>query len=52
MWSALFALAVAATKANALLRFPCAQLTVMRSDPLINPGAVGQHLHQVIGGNR
>ncbi|KAI0682529.1 hypothetical protein C8T65DRAFT_624476 [Cerioporus squamosus] len=51
MWSALLALALAATKANALLRFPCSQLTVVRSDPLINPGTVGAHLHQVVGGD-
>ncbi|KAH7103793.1 hypothetical protein BKA62DRAFT_27292 [Auriculariales sp. MPI-PUGE-AT-0066] len=36
---------------HGLLRFPCSQLTVMRVDPLINPGGVGAHLHQVIGGS-
>ncbi|KIO27670.1 carbohydrate-binding module family 1 protein, partial [Tulasnella calospora MUT 4182] len=44
-------LALAALQANALLRFPCAQLTVTRSDPLISPGKVSAHLHQVVGGN-
>ncbi|KAI0774625.1 hypothetical protein BD413DRAFT_611651 [Trametes elegans] len=48
MCSALLAFVLAAVNgANALLRFPCSQMTVVRSDPLINPGNVGQHLHQV-----
>ena len=40
--------------ANAgLLRFGCAQLTVQRLDPLVNPGAnPSPHLHQIIGGVR
>ncbi|KAH8638689.1 hypothetical protein IG631_06459 [Alternaria alternata] len=34
-----------------LLRFGCAQLTVQRLDPLVNPGAnPSPHLHQIIGG--
>ncbi|EJD53392.1 hypothetical protein AURDEDRAFT_54220 [Auricularia subglabra TFB-10046 SS5] len=52
MWSALLAFALAASQANALLRFPCSQLTVLRSDPLVNPGTAGAHLHQVIGGSQ
>jgi hypothetical protein len=38
--------------ANAgLLRFGCAQLTVQRLDPLVNPGSnPSPHLHQIIGG--
>jgi hypothetical protein len=38
--------------ANAgLLRFGCAQLTVQRLDPLVNPGAnPSPHIHQIIGG--
>jgi hypothetical protein len=36
-----------------LLRFGCAQLTVQRLDPLVNPGAnPSPHLHQIIGGVR
>lgn len=40
------------TPANAgLLRFGCAQLTVQRLDPLVNPGAnPSPHIHQIIGG--
>ena len=40
--------------ANAgLLRFGCAQLTVQRLDPLVNPGSnPSPHLHQIIGGVR
>ncbi|KAK4228702.1 hypothetical protein QBC38DRAFT_414278 [Podospora fimiseda] len=38
--------------ASALLRFGCAQLTVQRLDPLVNPGqSPSPHLHQIIGGN-
>ncbi|KAL1732013.1 hypothetical protein EV714DRAFT_248189 [Schizophyllum commune] len=52
MWSTLLALALAVPQlAQGLLRFPCAQTTVVRSDPLVNPDSVGQHLHQVVGGN-
>lgn len=36
-----------------LLRFGCAQLTVQRLDPLVNPGSnPSPHLHQIIGGVR
>ncbi|KAH7076304.1 hypothetical protein FB567DRAFT_452124 [Paraphoma chrysanthemicola] len=35
-----------------LLRFGCAQLTVQRLDPLVNPGSnPSPHIHQIIGGN-
>uniref|UniRef100_A0A0W0G5K1 Putative carbohydrate-binding module family 1 protein n=1 Tax=Moniliophthora roreri TaxID=221103 RepID=A0A0W0G5K1_MONRR len=50
MWSALFAFTLLASHANALLRFPCAQHTVTRADPLISPGEVSAHVHQVVGG--
>jgi hypothetical protein len=34
-----------------LLRFGCAQLTVQRLDPLVNPGSnPSPHIHQIIGG--
>jgi len=46
----LVALALAAP-ASALLRFGCSQLTVVRVDPLVNPGQTpSPHLHQIIGG--
>ena len=32
------------------LRFPCSQLVTERLDPLVNPGQVSPHLHQIIGG--
>jgi hypothetical protein len=36
-----------------LLRFGCAQLTVQRLDPLVNPGSnPSPHIHQIIGGVR
>ncbi|TFK20052.1 hypothetical protein FA15DRAFT_578117, partial [Coprinopsis marcescibilis] len=36
---------------NALLRFPCSQLVVERFDPLVTPGIVSPHVHQIVGGN-
>ncbi|KAJ3545035.1 hypothetical protein NMY22_g2587 [Coprinellus aureogranulatus] len=38
--------------ALALLRFPCAQLVTERLDPLVTPGKVSPHLHQIVGGVR
>ncbi|TEB27280.1 hypothetical protein FA13DRAFT_1634758 [Coprinellus micaceus] len=38
--------------AHALIRFHCAQLVTERLDPLVTPGIVSPHLHQVIGGVR
>ncbi|TFK23865.1 hypothetical protein FA15DRAFT_656355 [Coprinopsis marcescibilis] len=35
---------------SALIRFPCAQLVTERFDPLVTPGQVAPHLHQIIGG--
>jgi len=37
--------------ANAFIRFPCSQLVTERFDPLVNPGSVSPHLHQIVGGN-
>ncbi|KAJ2913869.1 hypothetical protein MD484_g6536, partial [Candolleomyces efflorescens] len=33
------------------LRFPCSQLVTERLDPLVTPGQISPHLHQIIGGN-
>lgn len=49
-WTSTVALALLAP-ANALLRFPCAQLVIDRLDPLVTPGmAPSPHLHQIVGG--
>ncbi|KAJ3512312.1 hypothetical protein NMY22_g15371 [Coprinellus aureogranulatus] len=51
---ALLSAAIAAAGINnvqALIRFACSQLVVERIDPLVTPGVVSPHLHQVIGGN-
>ncbi|KAK4445245.1 hypothetical protein QBC34DRAFT_472838 [Podospora aff. communis PSN243] len=38
--------------AQELMRFGCAQLTIDRIDPLVNPGTIpSPHLHQLVGGN-
>ncbi|KAJ2927857.1 hypothetical protein H1R20_g9240, partial [Candolleomyces eurysporus] len=53
-WGSLLTAAVVATalpQAHALIRFACSQLVVERLDPLVTPGVVSPHLHQVIGGN-
>ena len=35
-----------------MLRFGCAQVSIDRIDPLVNPGqAPSPHLHQIVGGN-
>jgi len=50
-WSLTLAALGLVAPTSALLRFGCAQLTVQRLDPLVNPGqAPASHLHQIIGG--
>ncbi|EAU82295.2 WSC domain-containing protein [Coprinopsis cinerea okayama7 len=39
------------TVAHGLLRFPCSQLVTQRFDPLVTPGQVSPHVHQIVGGN-
>jgi len=35
-----------------MLRFGCAQVTIDRLDPLVNPGQIpAGHIHQIVGGN-
>ncbi|KAH6897879.1 hypothetical protein BKA70DRAFT_1115896 [Coprinopsis sp. MPI-PUGE-AT-0042] len=38
-------------RSTALIRFPCAQLVTERFDPLVTPGQVSPHVHQIVGGN-
>ncbi|TFK19847.1 hypothetical protein FA15DRAFT_600757 [Coprinopsis marcescibilis] len=40
------------TYTNALIRFACSQLSIERLDPLVTPGQISPHLHQIIGGVR
>lgn len=49
-WKSLLASVLVAPLAHALIRFPCSQLVTERSDPLVTPGIVSPHLHQVVGG--
>ncbi|KAF9522948.1 hypothetical protein CPB83DRAFT_863689 [Crepidotus variabilis] len=42
---------VAAWRVHALIRFGCSQLVTERFDPLVTPGYVSPHLHQIVGGN-
>ncbi|KAF6747293.1 hypothetical protein DFP72DRAFT_821992 [Ephemerocybe angulata] len=35
---------------HAFIRFPCSQLVTERFDPLVTPGQVSPHLHQIVGG--
>lgn len=46
-----FLLLLLSSSANALLRFPCSQLVTERFDPLVTPGQVSPHLHQIVGGD-
>ncbi|TEB22514.1 hypothetical protein FA13DRAFT_1734806 [Coprinellus micaceus] len=47
----LLALAIfAVPQSYALIRFPCSQLVTERFDPLVTPGIVSPHLHQIVGG--
>jgi len=52
-WTTLVAALGLAAPSSALIRFGCAQLTVQRLDPLVNPGQIPSgHLHQIVGGVR
>ncbi|KAF2867854.1 hypothetical protein BDV95DRAFT_610295 [Massariosphaeria phaeospora] len=43
---------LAPAAAQQMLRFPCSQLVVERTDPLVNPGMkYTPHLHQIVGGD-
>ncbi|KAF9523414.1 hypothetical protein CPB83DRAFT_799362 [Crepidotus variabilis] len=50
-WSTSVFVVLFAPYASALLRFPCSQLVTQRFDPLVTPGHVSPHVHQIIGGN-
>ncbi|KAF5331266.1 hypothetical protein D9611_013095 [Ephemerocybe angulata] len=41
-----------AQESYAILRFGCSQLVTQRFDPLVTPGQVAPHVHQIIGGTR
>lgn len=47
------ALVVAAVvqSATATIRFGCSQLVTQRLDPLVTPGVISPHVHQIVGGN-
>lgn len=50
-WKALLSLsALSLLPVEALLRLPCSQLVTERFDPLVTPGQVSPHVHQVVGG--
>ena len=49
---ALGLVATLASPAMAFWRMPCPGTLVMeRSDPIVNPGAISGHVHQIAGGN-
>lgn len=50
-WGTLLSLALIAPSAHAMLRFACSQLVTQRFDPLVTPGIVSPHVHQIVGGN-
>ncbi|TEB21927.1 hypothetical protein FA13DRAFT_1766544 [Coprinellus micaceus] len=47
----LLPLSLLAQSASATIRFGCSQLVTQRFDPLVTPGEVAPHVHQIIGGN-
>ncbi|KAH6897705.1 hypothetical protein BKA70DRAFT_1116065 [Coprinopsis sp. MPI-PUGE-AT-0042] len=50
-WKLLLSLsALSLSPVDALLRLPCSQLVTERFDPLVTPGRVSPHVHQVVGG--
>ena len=52
-WKAFLLLAaLSLTPVDALLRLPCSQLVTERFDPLVTPGQVSPHVHQIVGGVR
>ncbi|KAF9522951.1 hypothetical protein CPB83DRAFT_899195 [Crepidotus variabilis] len=42
---------LSAVRVHGFLRFGCSQLVTERFDPLVTPGVVSPHVHQVVGGN-
>ncbi|KAJ3510067.1 hypothetical protein NMY22_g16086 [Coprinellus aureogranulatus] len=49
--SVALAVASAIQSATATIRFGCSQLVTQRFDPLVTPGQISPHVHQIIGGN-
>ena len=39
------------TSTHAVLRFTNKSLVKVREDPIVNPGAIGNHVHNVMGGS-
>jgi len=50
-WAAFLLAGVLPLPISALIRFPCAQLVTERFDPIVTPGQVSPHVHQIVGGN-
>lgn len=47
---ALYALSLT-TAVDAFFRINCAKILTGRVDPLVNPGAIAQHAHTIVGGS-
>ncbi|TFK27413.1 hypothetical protein FA15DRAFT_653675 [Coprinopsis marcescibilis] len=50
-WLHLVVFGLLLPETQALLRFGCGQLVTQRFDPLVTPGQVSPHVHQIVGGN-
>ncbi|TFK27421.1 hypothetical protein FA15DRAFT_635897 [Coprinopsis marcescibilis] len=50
-WLQLLGFVFVIPSVQALLRFGCGQLVTQRFDPLVTPGQVSPHVHQIVGGN-
>ncbi|RXW16742.1 hypothetical protein EST38_g9113 [Candolleomyces aberdarensis] len=52
-WTSLLAaVTLAIPSVHGFIRFGCSNLVTERFDPLVTPGQVSPHVHQVVGGNR
>ncbi|TFK26015.1 hypothetical protein FA15DRAFT_734061 [Coprinopsis marcescibilis] len=51
LWKLVLGAVALVDPAAALIRFSCSQLVTQRLDPLVTPGQVSPHVHQIVGGN-
>ncbi|RMZ78930.1 hypothetical protein DV737_g3726, partial [Chaetothyriales sp. CBS 132003] len=47
----LILVALAAAPSTAFFLMPCWPITTQRLDPLVSPGEISSHVHQIVGGN-
>lgn len=50
LWRLILSLSVFFYTAEAFWRMNCAVVQTSRVDPIVNPGALSQHVHSIVGG--